>query len=582
MYKILEKSDFTYSVIDSTDGVIESILLSDIIYLVVNGYSIEGVTLSDGYLKIDCDSTVVQYKSSSKKLITGIRRMMNCGRMATVVEDLGSANIKVQFDDGVFKSATRASFNKGLIKHPDCNVKDYSKCSTDYSVYSILGQRKKMNCGYYCTVIEDNNAQDITVKFDDGAIVRGRHRYHFNNGSILHPSLSNTSILGKRKKMNCGLFATVIEDGGTANISVKFENGDVVKNRTRREFNRGNIAPNGLRGLAQVKSHLHERALMKNGLWAEIVDYKSSRDITVRFDVDGYTVFHRGLSDFNRGFISHPDYTPYALSNLLGQEKMMKCGLVAKVIKDNRVDDIDVKFSDGFIVTGRHRYEFLNGNICHPEYKPKVRNSLKGVSKQMRNGLKATVIRDNGAYDIDIMFEDGYIVYGRSRASFESGYIRHPEYTLNSLPELLVYKYVLTSFPDAIHNYRPDWLKNINTGKNLELDIWIPSLSIGIEYDGSTFHSSKTELSELKFNLIVNSKYINKIYTLLEPDCVEHSSTKHYNIRLPLKSREKDYLILGLQPAIQELLKNLGVSRVIDFNYDYEYLSARGDIYEKS
>lgn len=36
-----------------------------------------------------------------------------------------------------------------------------------------------------------------------------------------------------------------------------------------------------------------------------------------------------------------------------------------------------------------------------------------------------------------------------------------------------------------IYNYRPDFLKNENTGKNLELDIYYPELSIAIEVNGS-------------------------------------------------------------------------------------------------
>ena len=41
---------------------------------------------------------------------------------------------------------------------------------------------------------------------------------------------------------------------------------------------------------------------------------------------------------------------------------------------------------------------------------------------------------------------------------------------VNSMPELLTYKYIKTAFPDAIHNYRPDWLKNSNTKRNLEIE----------------------------------------------------------------------------------------------------------------
>lgn len=35
-----------------------------------------------------------------------------------------------------------------------------------------------------------------------------------------------------------------------------------------------------------------------------------------------------------------------------------------------------------------------------------------------------------------------------------------------------------------IDNYRPDWLKNPNTNRNLELDRYYPNLKIGFEYNG--------------------------------------------------------------------------------------------------
>jgi hypothetical protein len=35
-----------------------------------------------------------------------------------------------------------------------------------------------------------------------------------------------------------------------------------------------------------------------------------------------------------------------------------------------------------------------------------------------------------------------------------------------------------------IENYRPDWLKNPETGANLELDFWLPEVDVGIEVQG--------------------------------------------------------------------------------------------------
>jgi len=51
-----------------------------------------------------------------------------------------------------------------------------------------------------------------------------------------------------------------------------------------------------------------------------------------------------------------------------------------------------------------------------------------------------------------------------------------------SFPEKVIYFYISKVFKDARENYNPGW-KNQNT-----IDIYIPSLSLGIEYDGKAWH----------------------------------------------------------------------------------------------
>ena len=54
----------------------------------------------------------------------------------------------------------------------------------------------------------------------------------------------------------------------------------------------------------------------------------------------------------------------------------------------------------------------------------------------------------------------------------------------SSFPEKAIYFYIKKAFPDAIANYHPVQLNS------LELDIFIPSLKIGIEYDGERWHQN--------------------------------------------------------------------------------------------
>ena len=62
-----------------------------------------------------------------------------------------------------------------------------------------------------------------------------------------------------------------------------------------------------------------------------------------------------------------------------------------------------------------------------------------------------------------------------------------------SFPEQAIFYYIKQVFPDAISSYK-DIFKS-----SMELDIYIPSLKVGIEYDGKTYHSdSKNQIRDAK------------------------------------------------------------------------------------
>ena len=67
----------------------------------------------------------------------------------------------------------------------------------------------------------------------------------------------------------------------------------------------------------------------------------------------------------------------------------------------------------------------------------------------------------------------------------------------SSLPEQVIFYYLKKVFPDAINGYR-----NIFSGV-MELDIFLPSLSTGIEYDGIAWHrrNRKSESDRKKYTI---------------------------------------------------------------------------------
>ena len=69
-----------------------------------------------------------------------------------------------------------------------------------------------------------------------------------------------------------------------------------------------------------------------------------------------------------------------------------------------------------------------------------------------------------------------------------------------SLPEQIIYWYLSLYFKDVINEYHPDWLK-----KSEEIDIFIPSLQLGIEYDGEKWHKNKVIRDTEKGKTIIDN-----------------------------------------------------------------------------
>lgn len=423
---------------------------------------------------------------------------------------------------------------------------------------SIVGQERYMKNNMRAVVIEDNGAFDIKIQFEDGYIAKCT-RNTFKIGSVKNPNIKKGSILGQKAVMNCGMEAEVIEDNGSGNITVRFVDGYTKKAKRQSFKERGINNPNVNR-----TSILGHKLMMRCGMEAEVIEDNGANDITVRF-VDGYTTYHRERFAFNCGKISNPNCRVFSV---VGERLMMCCGMEAEVIEDNGFKDITIKFADGTILTKQRRDTFFSRHIKNPNYDG---DSIKGRVAIMNCGMEAEVIEDYGNDNITVRFTDGTIKEHCTRHNFANGKIGNPNLANNySLPQTLIYFFIHQFFPDAISNYRPDWLRNRKTLANLEIDIWIPSKRIGIEYDGCRGHSVETQASFEKSKLISSANEINKLITVLERGAIVHSSSKHINYQLDYVSEYNEYVLLlrQLEEVVNKILNYLGISSTIKINDD--------------
>ena len=120
----------------------------------------------------------------------------------------------------------------------------------------------------------------------------------------------------------------------------------------------------------------------------------------------------------------------YQRYSIMGHKAIMNCGMEAEVIEDNGSTNITVRFSDGCIVPRKTRHHFYHRTINNPNLISK--KSIVGQEKVMKNGMRAIVIEDKGAFDVKIQFEDGYIA-NCTRSTFKKGLVKNHNIIKGSL-----------------------------------------------------------------------------------------------------------------------------------------------------
>ena len=103
----------------------------------------------------------------------------------------------------------------------------------------------------------------------------------------------------------------------------------------------------------------------------------------------------------------------------LGETRKNNKGLLMTIIGYRNCRDIDVQFEDGYITTNRKYNSFLSGSIARPTIRV-------GETAMAKNGMKMTIIAFRNYRDLDIQFEDGYIVTGITYPHFISGSVKNP------------------------------------------------------------------------------------------------------------------------------------------------------------
>ena len=177
--------------------------------------------------------------SSFNNDILGKTIMQKCGMKATCIAYRSSQDIDVKFvDKTIVTNKRKTAFVSGGINNPNLgtlNERNKQKAS-------CVGMTIQMNNGQKATCIAYRGAEDLDVQFEDGTIVKNRTKAKFIQGSISNPNMKPSSCLGEKRLMRCGLYATCIAYRGTNDIDLQFEDGVIVKSKSKGNFYKGNIS----------------------------------------------------------------------------------------------------------------------------------------------------------------------------------------------------------------------------------------------------------------------------------------------------------------------------------------------------
>lgn len=389
----------------------------------------------------------------------GESNIMKNGMRATISRYKSSAEIDVQFEDGVIvKNKTYASFRSGMIGHPNTLHKAKIKDRT--------GEVQQMSNGMTATIIRYTNGTDIDIEFEDGSIRTNCTYKEFLSGYIAHPNSTREALasnrLGEKRIMNCGLIATITKYNAYQDIEITFEDGEIIYPVDYGQFTKCSISHprydnNQSLQEACVAFYLKELGFkkMKRGSLKDLgfrnleldlynpelalaieIDGHFHKDETTRIrDIDKNLKCHQAgitlyrLREKDLPILNDSFSCNYILDGEILYNGLIDCSNIIKEILDT--NDIKLPFDD-FIDCKRDLNLILDFHFCSSQnYSSKSKIGEKQFHKPTSQFMEIIRYKD---YDhIDVQFEDGAIVCNKNYGAFKRGEIKHPKYSSDSL-----------------------------------------------------------------------------------------------------------------------------------------------------
>lgn len=347
----------------------------------------------------------LSYKRSDR---VGEKSIAHCGMEMTIIEYFHHKNITIQFADGTIRNnITYQQFQQGCVapeKHSLASIKN----TTQY-----LGQSKQNNAGDVMTVLAYRNSNDIDIQFDDGTVVSHRSVADFNQGSILNPNsnISRDSRLRQQAPIRLGEIhhnklnepMTIIAYRNSQDVDVQFDDGSVRQHVTYLAVQRGQVRKQG-HVMPGDDSRVGEKHHNQQGLVMTIIEYFTSRDVTIQFE-DGTICQHLRYGNVCRGHVKHPNTLNARINqDRIGEVHYTKTGEWMKIVDYCDSKHVTVQFQDGATKANLHYTHILSGSVQRP-----INSKRIGETHYNNRNERFVIIEYYDNKHITVQFDDGAI-----------------------------------------------------------------------------------------------------------------------------------------------------------------------------
>ena len=300
------KGGFDVEIIDYIDG-----------HHIVVKFLIDGTIINADYSNFR-QRTLQHPNRHQYSQYLGETKIMSCGLEATVTEYFGCRNCTVTFSDGtIVKNVNHANFRKGQVGHPNINpgshtLKKQKGTSSQEEIY--IGMERIMSNGQKAKLTKYKNDTHVSVEFEDGTVVEDTRLRNFLRGYVQNPNYDQYACrYNETKIMNCGMSATITDYINANDITVRFDDGTILEHQRYQNFEAGTVSHPILgsnihtaQKSEEMQNRVGETRMMKCGMNATITSHPTSKNLTIQFE-DGTIVEGKSYYNFQTGSIGHPN-----------------------------------------------------------------------------------------------------------------------------------------------------------------------------------------------------------------------------------------------------------------------------------